>query len=433
MHADPQVESPLAPAPAAAQAGRPARPAWAQGAFLGIVLISMLATVFVRQGQEEFPGPTLLVLTVVAWLPLLVYARRPVAALVGALLVESIHLVVVPYVNPGLSAPIAMGAYQPVPLATMAAAWAVASRRPRPVGWALGGGAAAVLLLVSVVAKPLTLIAIDMVMFNLVIGATAVGTVVTGRRERVARDALARVEETRQQVVAERLRIARELHDVLAHHLALVNAQAGVADYLLATDPQAASVALRGIGQHTRQALDELRATVGLLRQDDDSVEDADAATRSGAARQPVPGLARLDELLDSFRSVGGAVAFEATGPPRTLRPDADLAAYRIIQEALTNATKHAPGSAAHVVLQWSDDHLALAVTNGPATVPVLARGRLGADSGHGLIGMRERALACGGTLTTERSPAGGFAVRATIPVQTDEDGDPTIVGGGPA
>lgn len=432
MHPDPQVESSLEPAPASAQARRRARPAWAQVVFLGIVLISMLVTVFVRRGHEEFPGPMLLVLTVVAWVPLLVYARRPVAALVGALLAESLHLIVVPYVNPGLVAPIAMGAYQPVPLATMAAAWAVASRRPRSVGWALGGGAAAVLLLVSLVAKPLTLIATDMVMFNLVIGATAVGTAVTGRRERVARDALARVEETRQQVVAERLRIARELHDVLAHHLTLVNAQAGVADYLLAADPQAASVALRGINQHTRQALDELRATVGLLRQDDESVEDVDVPALPGAARQPVPGLARLDELIESFRSVGG-VEFEATGSPRTLRPDADLAAYRIIQEALTNATKHAPGSVAHVVLRWSDDHLALSVTNGPATRPVPARSRTAAGSGHGLIGMRERALACGGTLTTERSPAGGFVVRATIPVQADDDGEPTIVGGGSA
>ena len=432
MHADPRVEISLAPAPTPGRAGRrPAHAVWARTAFLGIVLASMLTTVIVRQGRGELPGPTLLVLTFTAWVPLLGYARRPVAALVGAVLVESIHLVVVPYVNPGASAAIAMGAYQPVPLATMAAAWAVANRRPRPVGWALGGGAAAVLLLVGVVAKPLTLIATDLVMFNLVIAATAVGTTVAGRRERVVRDALARDEETRQQVVAERLRIARELHDVLAHHLTLVNAQAGVADYLLATDPSAASVALRGIGQHTRQALDELRATVGLLRQDDDSLEDADP--HAGSGRQPVPGLARLDELIDSFRAVGCSVACEAAGSPGTLRPDADLAAYRIVQEALTNATKHAPGSVARVVLHWSDHNLALSVTNGPATRPLPGRGRLAAGSGHGLTGMRERALACGGMLTTERSPGGAFVVRAAIPVQVDEDGDPADDAGGPA
>ncbi|PVU83462.1 two-component sensor histidine kinase [Cellulomonas sp. WB94] len=433
MHADPQVATSLAPAPAPDRAGRrPARVVWARAALLSFVLAAMLTTAVVRQGRGEFPGPTLLVLTVAAWVPLLWYARRPVAALVGALLVESIHLVVVPYSNPGASAAVAMGAFQPVPLATMVAAWAVASRRPRPVGWALGGGAAAVLLLVGVVAKPLTLVATDMVMFNLVIAATAVGTVVSGRRERVVREALARDEETRQQVVAERLRIARELHDVLAHHLTLVNAQAGVADYLLATDPSAASVALRGIGQHTRQALDELRATVGLLRQDDDSAEDTDPAV--GAARQPVPGLARLDELIESFRSVGGTVELEATGSPRTLRPDADLAAYRIVQEALTNATKHAAGAVARVDLRWSDDELALSVTNGPATRLAAARTRPPAGSGHGLIGMRERALACGGTLTTERSPAGGFVVRATIPVQVDDGGDDvTLAEGEPA
>jgi signal transduction histidine kinase len=182
-----------------------------------------------------------------------------------------------------------MGAYQPVPVATMVAAFTVASRRRWPVGWTAGGLAASALLAVSIIAQPGFLIATDMVMFDLVIIATAVGVAVSLRRERTARRDREIREETRRQVTGERLRIARDLHDMVAHHVALVNAQAGVAEYLMRNDPKAAA-ALSGISLHSRQALDELRATVGLLRSDGDNPEDA----RAGHS---TPGIDKLDEL----------------------------------------------------------------------------------------------------------------------------------------
>ncbi|XVQ14502.1 sensor histidine kinase [Spirillospora sp. CA-255316] len=379
---------------------------------MALVLVTMLTTASVREGAWRFPSASLLLFTMLAWLPLLVRTRWPLAALAGAVTAECLHLSLVPFIDPGLKTPIAMGAYQPVPLATMVAAYTVAGRRPWRIGWTAGSAAAVVLLVVSVLARPLSLLATDMVMFNLVVIATGVGAVVTGRRKRVEQSERDRQENTRRHVVAERLRIARELHDVLAHRLTLVNAQAGVAAYLLNSDPKAASTALTDITQHTERALDELRATVGLLRQ------EGEPAGNPAGSLWPVPGLARLDGLLAEFRSAGEKVYLTTVGTPRPLPASVDLAAYRITQEALTNAAKHAPGAAAHLTLDWSQQRLDLRVENGPRTD--WRRTGPAGGTGHGLIGMRERAHACGGQVTIQHLLDGGFLVHATLPVAND-------------
>ncbi|WP_165372662.1 sensor histidine kinase [Pengzhenrongella frigida] len=396
-----------------ARAGRPSR---GDVAVTVGTLILMLVAVTERQGHQEFPGAPLLIFSVLAWLPLVVRTRWPLGVLVATVVVESLHLALVPFVAPDLETPIALAAYQPVPVATMVAAFTLATRTSRRTAWIAGGLAAVVLLGVSLVARPITLLATDIVMLlNLVVLATAIGTMVAGRRKRLAREARERVEHTRREVEGERLRIARELHDVLAHSLTLVNAQAAVADYLVRTDPQAAADALRGLTQHTRRALDELRATVGLLRQDGDAADgDPDAA---GGLR-PTPGLERLDELLSGFRAAGSDVRLAVTGEALDLPPRGDLAAYRIIQEALTNATKHAPGAPAAVTLDWGAGELQLSVANDRATgVPT---GHRGPGTGHGLIGMRERALAAGGSVRAQPRADGGFLVSATIPAEAE-------------
>ena len=392
--------------------GKPQRSRGEAG-FTVAVLATMLTVVTVRQGHAEFPGATLLTFTLLAWLPLLFRTRWPLPVLGAVVLAESLRLVLVPVLDPGLSTPIATAAYQPVPLATMAAAWTVASRVPRTIGWASGGAAAVALLAVSLLARPLALIATDMVMFDLVLIATGAGFLVSSRRERAARLVREHQAETREQVVAERLRIARDLHDVLAHHLTLVNAQAGVADYLIHTDVRAATSALHDISRHTRRALDELRDTVGLLRQDG----DCGPAVDENETLAPVPGLERLPDLVSGFRSAGAAVSLSVTGAPLALTASADLAAYRIVQEALTNAAKHAPGARAEVALRWSRRRLDLGIENGPGRHRQCAPAP---GTGHGLIGMRERANACGGSLSTERSPGRGFVVRASIPATDD-------------
>ena len=219
----------------------------------------------------------------------------------------------------------------------------------------------------------------------------------------------------------ERLRIARELHDVLAHNLTLVNAQAGVAEYLLETQPQAAAHALRDITRHTSRAIDELRATIGLLRYDAASpAQDPDDATGPGGPMRPVPGIDALDELVESHRSTGTPVTVQESGRRGTLGQHADLAAYRIVQEALTNAAKHAPGMPVEVSLAWSEAGVRLRVVN--AALAAGERRTAAPGTGHGLIGMRERALAAGGGLRVGEIADDRFEVVATLPAGRSED-----------
>ncbi|MGN8244531.1 sensor histidine kinase [Cellulomonas soli] len=397
----------------AAGVGRGGRPTPAGWAFTFFMLAMMLTTVSLRSGAFEVPDSTLLAFTVAAWAPLLVRTYRPLLALAGTVLVESAHLALIPVVDPDAVQTVAMAAYQPVPLATLAAAFTVASRYPRRTGWVAGIGAGVVLGMVAMGTRPQSLFATDVVMVNLVMIATAVGALVAGRHDRIAHEAQEREDEKERAVIDERLRIARELHDVLAHNITLVNAQASVAHYLLRTDPEAAARALQNITTHSERAIDELRATVGLLRHGPDHAEGAGAA---GDDRlPPVPDLDRLDDLVAGFRTAGAQIDLTVTGERRTLPPHGETAVHRIVQEALTNATKHAPRSPVRVALRWSPDDLQVWVANAP---PVeTGRRRPAPGTGHGLIGMRERALAAGGTFRSGRSADGGFVVAATIPV----------------
>ena len=409
MRVDAGPRSPVVPETATRRRGR-LPPVAAAAALDVLVLVVMLAAAAFRKGDgAAFPSPGVLTLAIAAWLPLLARNRWPVPALAVVTAVECIHLAALPFPGSHPVAAVAMGAYQPVPIATMVAAWTVASRRRWPAGWIAGGSAAGALLAVSVIAQPSFLTATDMVMFDAVILATAAGVLVSIRREKSARLARERQEETERKVAAERLRIARDLHDVVAHHLTLVNAQASVAEYLMRGDARAAA-ALSGISVHSRQALDELRATVGLLR----SPGDGPGAVSGGG--HSTPGIDRLGELAESFRSAGTHVSVTVTGAPAELAPGGDLAVYRIAQESLTNAAKHAPGAKAAVALHWQAGQLDLAVTNQPPSAR--PPGYRGPGTGHGIIGMRERARSCGGTLTARPAPDGGFAVLAMIPVK---------------
>ncbi|WP_046257383.1 sensor histidine kinase [Streptomyces sp. WM6386] len=206
-----------------------------------------------------------------------------------------------------------------------------------------------------------------------------------------------REEEARRRVAEERVRIARDLHDVVAHHLVLANLQAGaVARHLPARPEEAGRLALDLSGT-TAAAMRELKATVGLLR------HTADAS--------PPVGLARLPDLAASFRHAGLTVNIVSEGEPQPLPAGADLTAYRIVQEALTNVTKHADTHSAEVRLTYSPGLLGITVTN-EGSVPAAA-----AQGGYGLLGMGERALSVGGRVRAGRRPQGGFEVVAELPV----------------
>lgn len=213
-----------------------------------------------------------------------------------------------------------------------------------------------------------------------------------------------REEEARHRVAEERLRIARELHDVVAHHLALANAQAGTAAHLVRSRPEQAQQILTELTGTTSAALRELKATVGLLRRPDDP----------DAPLEPAPGLAQLPDLAASFGPAGLTVTVLTEGDPHPLSAGTDLTAFRIVQEALTNVSKHANSQAALVRLVYSHDRLGITVTDDGAG-PSCAAPPPG--SGYGLLGMRERAQSVGGRLRTGRRSEGGFEVTAELPL----------------
>jgi len=212
------------------------------------------------------------------------------------------------------------------------------------------------------------------------------------------RDALAR-----EAVADERARIAREMHDAVAHSVSVMVLQAGAAEQVLATSPERARESLATIQDSGREAIVELRRMLGLLR---------DPAT--GASPAPQPGVGRLDALLEQVRAAGLPVEMTVEGEPRRLPPGIDRSVYRIVQEGLTNALKYAGPAHATVRLRYGDLAVELEVLDD-------GRGAAGAGSGgFGLLGMRERAALYGGVLAAEPRPGGGYALRARLPLERE-------------
>lgn len=375
-------------------------------------LVIMAVTTSLRTGQLQVPEAPLLLAVLLTWAPLLLRTYRPGLALIGTLAAESGILTFFTVPEALSRASEGMGAYQPVPLATMLAVYTVAARLPRRAGWAVGVGSGGFLMVVGVAVQSTDTFLTDLVVFYLVVTAAAVGVWQAGRREKQDRIARERDAHAERAVLDERLRIARELHDVLAHNLTLVNAQAGVARYLLRSDLDAAEQALRDITEHTARAIDEVRATIGLLRGVDDA-QPRDAQASSLPGLRPVPGLDALDTLIETFRAAGAVVELRTAGVPRPLAQQVDLAAYRILQESLTNAAKHAPGSPVEITVTWGDADVRLRVYTQPPSVSIANEVP---GTGNGLIGMRERAIAAGGHLRAGPSNAGGFEVLAVLP-----------------
>lgn len=203
---------------------------------------------------------------------------------------------------------------------------------------------------------------------------------------------------------AERARIARELHDVVAHNVSVMVVQADGATYALGTDPARTRQALAAISATGRQALTEMRALLGVLRRGDDG---------GLAVLAPLPGLGQLDELLEQTRAAGLPVTCSILGTVRPLAAGTALTAYRIVQESLTNVRKHAGGMVcANVVLRYTDTTIELSVTDNGVGAAAACDG-----AGHGLTGMSERAAMYGGSVRAGPRPAGGFEVAATLPI----------------
>lgn len=378
------------------------------------VLLTMFTASFIHPDMPDGSGGVhvrradaedILLMTVGA--AALVWRRRdPMAVLVATTVLSVVELV--------LSDP-----PSPVVMTNAIALYTVAARTDRPTTWRVG-----LLMAVALTATAMCFGAgpwhgqENFGVFAWIGMACAAGDAVRSRRafvdairERAERAERTRDEEARRRVAEERLRIARDLHDVVAHHIALVNVQAGVAAHVMDRRPDQAKEALAHVREASRSALDELRATVGLLRQSGDPA----------APTEPAPGLAVLDELVDTVRRAGLPVEVACADGWPALPAAVDLAAYRVIQEALTNVRKHAgPGAKAEIsVVRVGAVVEITVIDNGPGGGGYdTDGGRDTGGGGHGLLGMRERVTALGGTLTAGPRYGGGFRVHAILPVE---------------
>jgi signal transduction histidine kinase len=232
----------------------------------------------------------------------------------------------------------------------------------------------------------------------------------TARLERTAESERARVELARRAVAEERLRLARELHDVVAHSISVIAVQSGVGAHVAKTQPEEAAKALAAIEATSRAALTELRRLLGVLRQEGEPQ----------GSLAPVPGLADLDALLAEVAKAGLAVRLRVEGTPSQLPAGVDLSAYRIVQEALTNVVKHAGPARAQVTIGYHAQDVTVEVTDdGQGVTAPTGDGQ--ARVGHGLIGMRERVAVFGGDLEAGPGPGSGFRVAARLPLAADQ------------
>ncbi|MGW4205882.1 sensor histidine kinase [Streptomyces sp. NPDC004726] len=367
-----------------------------------VTLFVLVGTGFAARGQEgtrESLGilGRVLLLAVPAFL--LLRNRHPVAALTGVAASTLVYL--------GGGYP-----YGPVFVPVIIAAFsAVVSGHRRAVWWIIGAFWAGHVLLAHWLYAYLpprgdaeAPWGQELVTAAWIVAVLTASDLVRVRRREWARAQAERAQAAKRRADEERLRIARELHDVLAHSISVIHVQAGVGLALLDGDPEQARTALTTIKAASKEALGEVRQVLESLRAPGDP------------PRAPAPGLDRLPELVEQAASAGLAVGVDTDGTPVALPPGTDLAAFRIVQEALTNVVRHSGSRTAHVRISYAPGHLALRITDdGPAT------GSDAGGSGNGLAGMRERAAALNGTIEAGPREGGGFEVLARIPVRTRE------------
>ncbi|WP_330177160.1 sensor histidine kinase [Streptomyces sp. NBC_01498] len=385
--------------PGAGDGGETSRLPWLSSLLLAVLVL--VGTGFAAEGQPDrepldvfarlllLAGPALLLLRY----------RRPVVCVLGVALSVLVYL--------GAGYP-----YGPVLITVAVAVFAaIVSGHRRAAWWAIGLLWAGHLLVVHLLYRHLPPSGDAAASWWPEVGVAAwvaavlVGSELVGmRRERWAHDRRERAAAETRRADEERLRIARELHDVLAHSLSVIHVQAGVGLALLDSDPEQARTALTTVKAASKEALGEVRQVLDTLR------------TSGAAPRAPAPGLDRLPELAEQAAGAGLAVELAYDGERVPLAPGADLAAFRIVQEALTNVVRHSGSRTARVRVGYGTDRLTLRIDDtGPAT------GDEAGGSGNGLAGMRERAAALGGAIEAGPRPDGGFRVRASLPLTPKE------------
>jgi signal transduction histidine kinase len=387
--------------------GPPWRPAGAlterRRAVVALAALVGLAAIVVALGTHPNEGGPRLTFALVACGPVYLLRRWPLPVLAVSVVASAVV--------------IASGV-APLPLAVVLglATYCVSERLPRrlsipaTLAAAVAIGGALVFGALTKPDAPLALLAIEG--FVPLGAAWFMGDAAAARRryqagilEQAAREESAEAERARQRIREERIRIAQELHDVVAHTLAVMTVQAGVGRRLMARQPEAASHALESIEEIGRTAQEELRIVLDLLREE--GVLSAELS--------PAPRLVDLKELIETVRTSGTDVELHVTTADRQLSPALELSLCRVVQEALTNVVKHAPGAAATVEVVISDDAVRVEIVDNGS--PVGKRRGQSGPAGHGIVGMRERVSAFGGSLVAQPCSEGGFRVVADVPV----------------
>jgi signal transduction histidine kinase len=353
-----------------------ARPDWPLVSALVLSLVGLLeAYAYTRGRGFEVDAATTILLTLTATLPLAI-RRTHVKTAAAIISLSTLFLVSSGEPTPETASVI------------VAQAWILYLVAERARGW--------VTLLLGVAFVLLTLSSGAVVLSNLLLLAAGIGALGVGNARRLGGE----VSEVRasQAALEERARIARELHDVVAHHVSTIAIQADTARLTTPGMPAEGGERLEAIGQTARDAMTEMRRVLGVLR------------TEGDGELAPQPGLDRLGELLETARETGTPVRFVLEGRPVALAPSVELTAYRIVQEALTNARRHAPGARVEVSMRYEPDALCVGVRDhGPGPREL-------GPGGQGLRGMRERVTIVGGELVTGAADGGGFAVEARLP-----------------
>ncbi|MBG0831063.1 sensor histidine kinase [Planomonospora sp. ID67723] len=349
-------------------------------------------------GSWRRPDAVAVALTCAANLPVAVRRTAPLTVLLGCAAASICHH--------------ALG-YQPDVnnFSSMFALYSVAVHHPFRIMLAGAAGATAVWWWAAVVAED------GLALLNVTQGLAIVGATCAfgiGRRRLADRNlALAELTErlrreqedrARRAVTEERVRLAGELHDIVAHHMSVISVQAGLARYVFASDPGTARAALATVADTSHEALEEMRRLLAVLRLNGEDRDDG--------VYDPTPGLGQLGQLVERVRAAGVPVDVEVTGSARPLNPGVELCAYRVVQEGLTNVIKHALPARAKVRVHYGGEHLRVTVTDDGSSSPEPSSG-----GGHGLIGMRERVRLYRGTVVAGPLPGGGFQVSATLPL----------------
>jgi signal transduction histidine kinase len=356
-----------------------------------IVALAALAVAEASFDSSQRPRAVTVPLALLWTLPLLFRRRFPLGVPVAVLVVLAAEAVAVGTVVTDAQ----MTGF--TILAAFAAAGAHPDTRFALVGAVVGYASVAVILVDD---RPRLASTLSVVGVSAVTWAIARAFVERGRRAEDLEERAAGLERAHAEAVAsERATIARELHDVIAHSVSVMTVQAGAARLLLDEDPLRARESLIAVEETGRQALSEMRRLLGILRGDEHETHLA-----------PQPGIADIDALIEQVRAAGLPVEVTVQGEPRPLPPGVDLAAFRVVQEALTNTLKHAGAARAEVSIRYGKIALELAITNDGH---VRRNGR----DGHGLVGMRERVALYGGEFEAGPRRGGGYAVRATLPL----------------